>query len=112
MPENLELTPAMFQILLALAEGDSHGYAIMQATHESAGSSRRLGPGTIYGTLERLEEKGFVRELDGESHSTGRRRRSFELLPAGEHALRSEVSRLERLAALARSKRLLSEGTG
>lgn len=105
------LTPAVFHVLLALADGPRHGYAIMQATHESAGTSRRLGPGTIYGTLERLEEKGFVRELDGESHSAGRRRRSFELLPAGEQALRREVSRLERLAALARAKRLLSEGS-
>src|ERR671913_433157 len=55
------LTPAVFHILLALTEGPLHGYAIMQSVDASSGAA--MGPGTIYGTLERLETCGYVKEL-------------------------------------------------
>ncbi|HSC28002.1 MAG TPA: PadR family transcriptional regulator [Vicinamibacterales bacterium] len=97
------LTPAVFHILLALAEGPLHGYAIMQAVEESAGLA--MGPGTIYGTLERLEACGFVRELPSAARAD--RRRTFTLQPAGRAALQDEARRLARLAALVRAKRLI-----
>ena len=96
------LTPAVFHILLALADGPLHGYAIMQVVEESSGVP--MGPGTIYGTLERLEASGLVREMP-----TARtdRRRVFALQPAGRTALEDEAGRLSRLAGLVRAKKLI-----
>src|SRR5688572_33192146 len=87
------LTPAVFHILLALADGPLHGYAIMQAVEQSAGAELRMGPGTIYGSIQRMEEAGLVRELATRSDD---RRRVFSLLPAGRRALeeRSEERRV------------------
>ncbi len=99
---SVPLTPAVFHILLALAEGPLHGYAIMQAVEESSGTA--MGPGTIYGTLERLEAGGYVKEMPA---ARSDRRRTFALQPAGRAALRDEARRLSRLAALIHAKRLL-----
>ena len=96
------LTPAVFHILLALAERPLHGYAIMQSVEESSGIA--MGPGTIYGTLERLEASGFVKELPAARRD---RRRTFALQPAGRTALQDEARRLSRLTALLRAKRLV-----
>ena len=96
------LTPAVFHVLLALADGPRHGYAIMQAVEQSSGLA--MGPGTVYGTLERLEASGFVRE---QSATRKDRRRMFTLLPAGREALQHEAERLSRLASLVRARRLL-----
>jgi DNA-binding PadR family transcriptional regulator len=98
------LTPAVFHILLALADGPRHGYAIMQAVEESAG--KEMGPGTIYGSLQRMEEAGLVREVDPGGHD---RRRVFALQPLGRRALDGEAQRLARLAALLRAKRLITD---
>ncbi len=83
------LTPAVFHILLALADGALHGYAIMQAVETSAGGEPRMGPGTIYGSLQRMEETGLVRELP-----VAHRRAApvFTLLPAGRRALAQEAN--------------------
>jgi DNA-binding PadR family transcriptional regulator len=96
------LTPAVFHILLALADGPLHGYAIMQAVEQSAGDELRMGPGTIYGSIQRMEEAGLVRELATRADD---RRRVFALLPAGRRALEAESRRLTRLANLVRGKR-------
>jgi DNA-binding PadR family transcriptional regulator len=96
------LTPAVFHILLALADGPLHGYAIMQAVEQSAGAELRMGPGTIYGSIQRMEEAGLVRELATRGDD---RRRVFALLPAGRRALEAEARRLMRLANLVRGKR-------
>jgi DNA-binding PadR family transcriptional regulator len=100
----LPLTPAVFHILLALTEGPLHGYAIMQAVDESAGPDVRMGPGTIYGSLQRMEGAGLVKELASKSDE---RRRVFGLQPAGRRALEAEGRRLVRLADLVRAKRLV-----
>jgi DNA-binding PadR family transcriptional regulator len=100
------LTPAVFHILLALADGPLHGYAIMQAVEVSASSEPVMGPGTIYGSLQRLEEAGLVKEL---AARTDDRRRMFALQPAGRRALSLEAERLSRLAALVREKRLIPD---
>ncbi|HVS15881.1 MAG TPA: PadR family transcriptional regulator [Thermoanaerobaculia bacterium] len=98
------LTPAVFHVLLALSEGPRHGYAIMQAVRATVEDRRRTGPGTIYGTLQRLEEAGLVRELP-----TAGRRRCFELLPEGRAALEGEALRLTRLAELVRARNVVPE---
>jgi DNA-binding PadR family transcriptional regulator len=100
------LTPAVFHILLALADGPLHGYGIMQAVEHSASSEPSMGPGTIYGSLQRMEEAGLVKEL---AVRTDDRRRVFAMQPAGRRALALEAERLSRLADLVRAKRLLPD---
>jgi DNA-binding PadR family transcriptional regulator len=100
------LTPAVFHILLALADGPLHGYGIMQAVELSASAEPSMGPGTIYGSLQRMEEAGLVKEL---AARTDDRRRVFALQPAGRRALALEAERLSRLAALVRAKRLIPD---
>ena len=104
-PTPAPLTPAVFHILLALADGPLHGYAIMQAVAESAGATLPAGPGTIYGSLQRMEEDGLIREVPAKSDD---RRRSFALQPDGRRALETESRRILRLAQLVRAKRLVS----
>jgi DNA-binding PadR family transcriptional regulator len=99
------LTAAVFHILLALADGPLHGYAIMQAVDASAGADMRMGPGTIYGSIQRMEDAGLVREL---TRTGGDRRRFFGLQPAGRRALEAEAHRLTKLAALVRARRLIT----
>jgi DNA-binding PadR family transcriptional regulator len=106
LPMGPPLTPAVFHILLALADGPLHGYAIMQAVAQSAGSSFSAGPGTIYGSLQRMEDDGLIREVASKGDD---RRRQFALLPEGRRALETESRRIVRLAQLVRAKRLVSE---
>lgn len=98
------LTPAVFHALLALGEGPRHGYAIMQAAARTSGLA--MGPGTVYGTLRRLEEAGRVREVVAPPEETDPRRRYFSLTPAGREALGTEAQRIADLADLVRARRL------
>lgn len=79
-------------ILGSLASGPKHGYAIIQDTEESAQVS--LGPGTLYGALARLEERGLVRALPGED-----RRRPYEITDAGAELLAARLNAMTRFAA-------------
>lgn len=104
------LTPAVFHILLALADGALHGYGIMQSIEETAGLE--MGPGTIYGSIQRMEEAGLVREATppGNGGDEDSRRRYYALTAEGRKALESESERVARLAKLVRDKRLLPGG--
>ncbi|RXH58768.1 PadR family transcriptional regulator [Granulicella sibirica] len=95
--ESSPLTPAVFAILLALADGEKHGYAIMQEAREHT----PMGPGTLYGSLDRLLASGMVEEtgVDGDA-----RRRFYKLTDGGVRALALETVRLERASARARAK--------
>ena len=106
MKKTAALTPAVFHILLALADGPLHGYGIMQAVESTAADEPPMGPGTIYGSLQRMEEAGLVKE---QAARTDDRRRIFTLLPAGRRALAQEAERLARLTALVRQKRLIAD---
>ena len=97
------LTPAVFHILLALSEGPLHGYAIMQAVDEAAGPSLNMGPGTIYGSIQRMEESGLVTERGTARHG---RRRLYGLTATGRKALKLESARLARLTDMVREKGL------
>ena len=110
------LTPAVFHILLALADGPLHGYAIMQTVEKDGGPGLAAGPGTVYGTLSRMQEAGLVREasrdeLEQEPESTGRGRprKYFRVTDEGARALRAEAVRLNRLSEMARDKNLLPD---
>lgn len=113
------LTPIVFHILMALADRPLHGYAIMQAVEETAGLGLATGPGTVYGAIGRMEEAGLVRqvaagEIDERPVSTGRGRprKYFRITEEGMEALRAEARRLDRLARIARARKILTEGSG
>ena len=97
------LSPAMHHILLALLEGDLHGYAIMQSVEGLSNGALRMGPGTLYGTLKRLLEQGLVAETDErpDVDNDDERRRYYRLMPSGREAVRSETARLSRLVRFA-----------
>jgi len=106
MPKKLldPLPSAAFQILLALADGDSHGYGIMRHVAEQTSGRMRLGPGTLYSSIQSLLEAGCIEEVECESPD---RRRCYRLTSAGRTRVRDEVERLEELLRVARSKKLL-----
>ena len=107
--DELPLTPAVFNILLALADGEKHGYAIMQEVREDTGGAIRLGPGTLYGSLDRLEKAGMVEESDERpaAKDDDERRRYYRLTDFGRRVLRAEVARLQQSMAIARRKKVL-----
>ena len=106
------LTPAVFHILLALAAGARHGYGIMQDVAEHTDGALRMGAGTLYGTIQRLMDSGWVREVESPPPQTARdeRRRHYRLTPAGRRALDAEIQRLESVVRLARGLHGLTKG--
>jgi DNA-binding PadR family transcriptional regulator len=100
----LPLTPAVFHVLLALAGGERHGYRIMQDVAEHTGGAIRMGAGTLYGTLQRLLEQGWVDEASGEADAArDERRRYYRLSARGRRVLGAEVERLESVVRTARA---------
>lgn len=98
------LTPAVFHILLALAAGESHGYGILKAVLAQTNGEVRLGPGTLYGTLQRLMEQGWVVETAKAARLADERRRYYRLTPGGRSALEAEVARMDALVQAARAQ--------
>ena len=101
----LPLTPAMFYVLVALADGDTHGYAIMKDVEQLTGGAVRLSTGTLYGIIKRLLADGLIREA-GLQTKGDERRRSYALTPFGKDVARAEAARLEQTIAIARRKPL------
>jgi DNA-binding PadR family transcriptional regulator len=102
----LPLTPAALNVLLALADGERHGYGIMLEVRERTGGRVRLGPGTLYGAIKRLKEGGVIEESEGRA-GTGaeeERRRYYRLTGFGGEVLSAEVERLDGLVRAARRK--------
>ena len=99
------LTPAMFQILLALADGEKHGYAIMQQTTQLSDGRFRMGPGTLYTTIQRLLELSLIEEI-AEKSAPESRRRYYRLTRNGRALLEIEINRLGAVLQLASEKRL------
>ena len=101
------LTTAVVHMLISLGGGERHGYGILKDVQRQSEGRVKLGPGTIYGTLQRLMETGWVEETRGPAH-TDERRRYYRLTPAGRRAAVAEAERLQRLVNVARAHRLLS----
>ena len=111
-PEDmLPLTPAVFHVLLALVEGERHGYAIMQEVAESTQSQIKMGPGTLYGTIKRLLEVRLIEESDRrpDAKMDDERRRYYRLTGLGQRVVKAEALRYEQLTKLMRRKRLLGQ---
>ena len=105
----LPLTPAVFQILLALADGERHGYGIMRDITERSQGTVRMGPGTLYGTIQRMLADGLIAVADERPDPAhdDERRRYYRLTDLGQRVARAEALRLEELVRLARTKRVL-----
>lgn len=116
-PERLlPLTPAVFHILLALVDGERHGYGIMQEIAARTDGKMRMGPGTLYGSIKRMMADGLIEESGQRPDPTldDERRRYYRLTDFGQRVVRAEAERLAQLVNVARSKRLLlgPEATG
>jgi DNA-binding PadR family transcriptional regulator len=107
------MQPAAFHILLALAEGERHGYAIMTEVEQLSDGALRIGPGTLYGSIKRLLGDGLIEESDArpDPDLDDQRRRYYKLTAAGHAALSAEATRLARLAAIAAQRNLVRGGT-
>ena len=102
------LPSAAFQILLSLAGEDLHGYAIMRQVAEQTGGRMRLGPGTLYSSIQSLLEAALIEELDSREDSLNHeRRRYYRLTSAGRRLARAEADRLADLLRVARTKKIL-----
>ena len=109
--EMLPLTPAVFHVLLALAGGERHGYAIMQEVSEHTGGRIKMGPGTLYGTIKRLIEARLIEESDErpDAESDDERRRYYRLTGVGQRVAKAEAQRYADMVAVARGKRLIGK---
>jgi DNA-binding PadR family transcriptional regulator len=100
----LPLPPAAFHILMALADGDRHGYAIIQDVATRTGGELRLSAGTLYRSIQRMLEQGLIVETRErpEPDEDDERRRYYRITSFGEAAARAEARRLAQLVKLAR----------
>ena len=107
--EFLPLTPAMFHILLALADKERHGYHIMREVDERTGGNVKLGPGTLYGSIKRMMADGLIEELEErpDPELDDERRRYYRLTDLGFRVATAEAQRLEQMVRSARAKKLL-----
>jgi len=108
------LTPPVFHILVALSEGERHGYAIMQDVASQTNDSLQLGPGTLYGCLKRMLAAGLVEESDErpDPELDDSRRRYYRMTTRGQHAVRAEAERLANAVTAAKTRRLLDAKAG
>jgi DNA-binding PadR family transcriptional regulator len=102
----LPLTPALFHVLLSLADGQKHGYAIIKEVATRTGGQVQLGTGTLYGIVKRLLAAGLIRES---ALGSTDRRRAYRLTPFGRKVALSEAERLRDLVISAQAKRLLTD---
>ena len=102
------LTSAAFQILLSLADGDLHGYGIMRQVEEQTNGRMRLGPGTLYSSIQAMLEEGLIVEVNGNSgrEAGHERRRYYRLTSSGRKLARAEAERLAELLRVARAKKI------
>jgi DNA-binding PadR family transcriptional regulator len=106
--QQMPLTPAMFHVLLALADEDKHGYAIMKEVAEQTNGEVQLSTGTLYGIIKRLLETGMIKEVRKQAaKNDDPRRRYYRLTDTGRQMAVAEAKRLEKLLVRARSKRLI-----
>ena len=102
--EFLPLPQAQFHVLVALTQGDRHGYAVMQAVEESSGGIVKMGPATLYGTLKKLVDQGLAEEVpEPPSADDDQRRRYYRLTGLGRRVCVAEADRLAGLVAITRT---------
>jgi DNA-binding PadR family transcriptional regulator len=104
----LPLTPAIFHILLAVADDDRHGYAIMQEVARLTEGAIHMGPGTLYGTIKRMLAAGLIEETDErpDPELDDERRRYYSATKLGMRVLKAETARMATLVSAARTKKV------
>jgi DNA-binding PadR family transcriptional regulator len=104
------LTPAVYHILLALADGEKYGYAIMQDVETQTEGQIKMGPGTLYGSIKRMLAGGLIEEADErpDPELDDERRRYYRLTGLGKTAVVAESERLARVVKVAYQKRVLT----
>ena len=110
----LPLPVSQLHILLALAGGDKHGYAIMREVQVLTGGSATMGPGTLYGAVKKMLNAGLIDESEERPDPAldDQRRRYYRITPLGARVLDAEVSRMERLARTARARQAAARRQG
>jgi DNA-binding PadR family transcriptional regulator len=103
------ITPAVFHVLLALARGKSHGYRVMQDVSLATDGETRLGPGTLYRSIQRMLVDGLIeeREISLHDETSEDRRRHYQLTPKGMAVAKKEARRLAKLVDIARERGLI-----
>jgi len=107
--ELLPLTPALFHVLLSLADGEKHGYAILKEVEQRTTGTVVLSTGTLYGIIKRLLAEGMIRESAAGSDE---RRTAYRLTAFGRKVALAEAERLRDLVASAQAKKLLTDLAG
>lgn len=102
------LTPAVFHILLALSNGERHGYGIMKQVESDSQGNVSMGPGTLYGSLKRMLDSGLVMESDKrvDPQMDDERRIYYQITGVGTKALAAELERYKRIVTLAQERKL------
>ena len=112
--EMLPLTPAVFNILLALADGEKHGYGIMQEVETNTKGQVLMGPGTLYGSIKRMLQADLIEESDerADPEMDDQRRKYYKLTNLGRRVLNMEAERLASQVMIARAKNVLGFDSG
>ena len=107
----LPLTPQMFQVLIALADGDKHGYAVIKEVTRRTGGEVTLSAGTLYTIVRRFVQEGVIAETEERPDPAldDERRRYYRLTPFGREVARAEANRMETMLDMARAKRLIAK---
>lgn len=114
MDQMLPLTPTVFQILLALADQERHGYGIRQEVMAMTQNQVQMGPGTLYGTIKRMLKARLIEESDErpDPDLDDERRRYYRLTSWGRQVLTAETQRLSALVNVAQAKHILGSVEG
>ena len=111
--ELLPLTPPVFHLLVALSDGERHGYALMRQVAADTDGTLTLGPGTLYGCLQRMLDAGLIAESEqrADPQLDDERRRYYRISDLGTRVVTAEAKRLAAAVATARARRLLPKGS-
>ena len=106
----LPLTPTVFHMLLAIADGEKHGYGIMQAVEVETRGQMRIRIGTLYGSIKRMLDAGLIEETSErpDPELDDERRRYYGLTALGRRVLTAEAARLARALAIVKQKRIVA----
>src|ERR1700722_10758689 len=107
LQEMLPLPPAAFFVLFALADGDKHGYLIMQEVKVLSDGKLQMGPATLYSTIQKLADQSFIEEVENAAQD---RRRNYRLTRAGKQLLNAEFLRQNEVLLLAKAKKVFPLG--
>jgi DNA-binding PadR family transcriptional regulator len=103
----LPLTPVVLHILLVLSHGERHGYAIAQEVEQDTGGQVKVGPGTLYGSIQRMQRAGLIEESGRRPDADDPRRRYYRATPFGRRVLALELERIADVVRVARTRQVL-----